>query len=105
MLAKTPQPPYFAAIFSSTRTPVEHGYSIMNDKLFALVTEQEGFLGVESAREEVGITVSYWKDLESIKRWKENAEHLLAQEKGKSDWYQSFKVRIAKVERDYAFDR
>ena len=105
MLAETPQPPYYAAIFSSIRTPVERGYSIMNDKLFALVTEQEGFLGVESAREEVGITVSYWKDLESIKRWKENAEHLLAQKKGKSEWYQSFKVRIANVERDYEFEK
>jgi len=68
-----------------------------------LASQQDGFLGVESARNEVGITVSYWRDLESIRRWKEHAEHSLAQEKGRKEWYQSFKVRIAKVERDYGF--
>lgn len=69
-----------------------------------LAREQEGFLGIESARSEVGITVSYWKDLESIKRWKQNSEHVVAQRKGRSDWYTSYKTRIAKVERDYGFE-
>jgi len=70
-----------------------------------LASEQEGFLGIESARNAVGITVSYWKDLASIKNWKENAEHTFARELGRKKWYQSYKTRIAKVERDYGFEK
>ncbi len=105
MIAKTPTPPYYAVIFSSIRTNGDHGYSEMGDKMLALASEQDGFLGVESVREELGITVSYWRDLESIKKWKENAEHKIAREKGKTNWYKSFKTRIAKVERDYEFEK
>ena len=61
------------------------------------------FLGVESARESLGITVSYWKDLESIKVWKQNADHILARKRGREVWYKEFKTRICKVERDYGF--
>lgn len=77
----------------------------MAEKMVALAAQQDGFLGIESARSEVGITVSYWKDLESIKKWKQNSEHLQAQLKGRSDWYSHYKTRIAKVERDYGFDK
>jgi len=70
-----------------------------------LAKEQHGFLGVESVRNELGITVSYWQDLESIKRWKENAEHSRSRQKGRRDWYKSFKVRIARVEKDYGFEK
>ena len=105
MISKTPPPPYFAVIFTSTRTDGDGGYSQMADKMVELAAKQEGFLGIESAREEIGITVSYWKDLGSIKNWKNNVDHLEAQEKGKTDWYASFKVRIAKVERDYGFEK
>ena len=105
MIAKTPEPPYYAVIFSSKRTDRDNfGYSEMSIKMVELASVQEGFLGVESAREEIGITVSYWKDLESIKRWKNDMKHLIAQKKGRSTWYKYFKVRIAKVERDYGFD-
>ena len=68
-----------------------------------LAFQQDGFLGYESAREELGITVSYWKDEESIKKWKDNLEHQTAQKTGKELWYKQFKVRISKVERDYEF--
>ncbi len=105
MIVKTPTPPYYAVIFSSIRTKGDNAYSEMADKMVELATKQEGFLGVESVREELGITVSYWKDLESIKKWKENAEHKIARAKGKTDWYKSFKTRIAKVERDYDFEK
>ena len=70
-----------------------------------LASKVYGFLGIESAKEELGITVSYWRDLDSIKKWKENADHSIAREKGKSVWYKSFKTRIAKVERDYEFEK
>lgn len=69
--------------------------------MVALAEQQDGFLGIESARENVGITVSYWRDLESIKAWKKNAEHRDAQKKGHEIWYSAFKVRISKVEHDY----
>ena len=101
VIANTPKPPYFAVIFTSTRTDVDSGYDDMANRMVDLAEQQLGFLGVESAREHVGITVSYWRDLESIKNWKANSEHLDAQKLGRSDWYECFKVRISKVERDY----
>ncbi len=105
MIAKTPKPPYYAVIFSNIRTKGDHGYSDMGAKMLKMASEQPGYLGVESAKEELGITVSYWKDLDSIKKWKANIDHKVAQEKGKSVWYQSFKTRIAKIERDYEFEK
>lgn len=103
MIANTPKPPYYAVIFTSKMTNTTEGYGNMADKMVELASKQPGFLGIESAREEVGITVSYWKDLSSIKAWKENTSHAEARKKGKSDWYATFKVRIAKVEHDYDF--
>ncbi len=105
MIAKTPTPPYYAVIFSSTRTEGDNGYSEMADRMVDLAKEQDGFLGVESARNELGITVSYWRDLNAIKKWKENANHAIAREKGRNEWYKSFKTRIAKVEQDYEFEK
>jgi len=104
MIAATPIAPYYAVIFTSLRTAGDHGYDAMSDRMVALAQQQPGFLGVESAREEVGITVSYWTSLEAIRAWKANADHLVAQEHGRSDWYAQYKTRIAKVERDYGFE-
>lgn len=101
VIATTPKPPYFAVIFTSTRTDGDNGYGDMANRMVELAEQQPGFLGVESAREDVGITVSYWADLDSIKNWKANSEHLEAQKMGRKSWYSSFKVRISKVERDY----
>ncbi|MDP1741956.1 MAG: antibiotic biosynthesis monooxygenase [Polaromonas sp.] len=103
MIAATPPAPYYAVIFTSLRTEVDEGYGAMADRMVELAAQQPGFLGVESAREDLGITVSYWRDLESIKAWKANTEHLVAQQTGRSDWYSQYKTRIAKVERDYGF--
>jgi len=101
LLANTPKPPYYAVIFTSTRTEGDNGYGKMADRMLELAMQQSGFLGVESAREDVGITVSYWVDIASIKAWKANTEHLTAQQQGRKHWYEDFKVRISKVERDY----
>jgi heme-degrading monooxygenase HmoA len=103
-IGRTPDPPYYAVIFTSVRTVGDNGYERMAGKMEALDSQQPGFLGMESARETVGITVSYWSDLESIKAWKQNTEHLNAQKLGREVWYQVYKVRICKVERDYGFD-
>lgn len=96
--------PYYAVIFTSTRTAVDDGYAEMATKMVELAQQQEGFLGVESARNDIGITVSYWSDLDSIKNWKNQLDHLEAQQKGQSTWYQNYTVRIALVEREYSFD-
>ncbi len=105
MIANTPHPPYYAVIFTSVRTVGDHGYQEMARRMVELASQQDGFLGVESARNEVGITVSYWRDLVSIKKWKAHLEHKFAREKGRSTWYAEFKVRIAKVESDYGFEK
>jgi len=101
LLANTPKPPYYAVIFTSVRTDGDNGYDEMANRMVALAELQPGFLGVESAREDVGITVSYWSDIDSIKSWKANSEHLEAQTTGRKLWYETFKVRISKVEREY----
>ena len=103
MISSTPKPPYYAVIFTSLRTEVDNGYNAMAERMIDLAAQQDGFLGIESAREEVGITVSYWRDLEAIKLWKEHSEHRVAQEKGRQLWYSNFRVRVSRVERDYGF--
>lgn len=104
-IAETPKPPYYAVIFTSIRTEGDNGYGEMSDKMVELASQQEGFLGIESARDGLGITVSYWKDLESIRQWHINSEHKIAQQKGYTTFYQSFATRICKIERDYFFER
>ncbi|MDH3974747.1 MAG: antibiotic biosynthesis monooxygenase [Deltaproteobacteria bacterium] len=101
LIAKTPLPPYYAVIFTSILSEEDHNYTQMAEKMLALAAKQGGFLGVESTRQELGITVSYWSDLESIKVWKENIDHKEAQRLGREKWYTDFKIRIAKVEREY----
>jgi heme-degrading monooxygenase HmoA len=101
LIAETPAPPYYAVIFSSHRNTDIEGYAETAARMVELATQQPGFLGVESVREDLGITVSYWSDLESIKRWKAEAEHREAQKMGMDKWYSNYKTRIALVERDY----
>jgi heme-degrading monooxygenase HmoA len=103
MIASTPPPPYYAVIFTSIRTSVDEGYGQMAETMVTLAQQQPGYLAHESARETIGITVSYWKDLEAIRAWKTNLDHLMAQRIGKEKWYASYKTRICLVERDYEF--
>jgi heme-degrading monooxygenase HmoA len=102
--AKTPEPPYYAVIFTSKRTPGDHGYAAMADAMTELALKQPGNLGAESARgaDGLGITVSYWQDEASIKAWKAVASHLAAQKLGKERWYDHYELRVAKVERCYS---
>ncbi|MDQ6597608.1 antibiotic biosynthesis monooxygenase [Bacillus salipaludis] len=104
-IAKTPEPPYYAVIFASERTDGDKGYAKMADKMVELASQHYGFLGMESARDEgLGITVSYWDSLESIREWKENSAHKIAQDKGKTVWYKNFALRVCKVERHSFFE-
>ncbi len=102
MIADTPPPPYYAVIFTSLKNADDEGYAEMAERMLELASKQPGFLGMESARNDLGITVSYWRDLDSIKNWKMNAEHQEAQNRGKTEWYKAYTVRISKVERDYS---
>ncbi len=71
-IVDTPKPPYYAVIFTSRKIDEDRGYDEMSARMVELVSLQDGFLGFESAREELGITVSYWRDEKSIQNWKAN---------------------------------
>ena len=107
-IASTPWPPYVAVVFTSVRTPGDHGCAAMSAAMDQLAAQQPGFLGVESVREPVGrepgivgITVSYWATREDAAAWKQVAAHLVAQRRGREAWYADYRVRVAVVERDY----
>ena len=95
--------PYYAVIFTSAKTDNDAGYNEMSELMVELAKQQDGFLGVDSARNEIGITVSYWKSLEAISTWKTHTDHLVAQKKGIKDWYAWYNVKICRVEREYDF--
>ncbi|CAH8287730.1 heme-degrading monooxygenase HmoA [Mariniflexile fucanivorans] len=97
--------PYYAVIFTSTQKENIEGYSDMAEKMETLAKQQKGYLGMDSARNAVGITASYWESLEAIKNWKQQTDHLVAQQKGRQDWYSWYNVRICKVEREYEFNK
>jgi heme-degrading monooxygenase HmoA len=104
VFARTPRPPYTAVIFTSVRTPDETGYSETSERMEELAARQPGYLGIEHARGELSITVSYWSSPDAAAAWKGVAEHELAQRIGRERWYAGYRVRIATVERAYSFD-
>lgn len=93
----------YAVIFTSVRTDGDNGYAKTATRMLELARSMPGFLGVDSAREEVGITVSYWESLEAIRAWRDHPEHRDAQARGRADWYQNFTTRVCKVLRADAF--
>ena len=105
-LAGTPEPPYYAVVFTSVRRPTDAAeYAAMSDRMVELAAGQPGFLGVESVRDllGVGITVSYWASLDAIRDWRAHAEHRVAQSQGRATWYREYRLRICRVERDLHF--
>lgn len=105
MIAATPTPPYYAVIFTNLRTDIDDSYGEMAEEMVRLAELQPGYLGHESVRNGLGITISYWQSLEAIKNWKAHTDHLVAQKYGREKWYVAYKTRIALVERDYGFER
>lgn len=103
-LATTPEPPYYAVIFTSIRTGEDPEYGAMAERMLNLAGEQPGFLGVDSAHEAIGITVSYWDSLYAIRQWKRHVEHREAQRLGRERWYRDYRIRIARVEREYGLE-
>ena len=102
-VVRTPEPPYVAVVFSSVRTGPDAGYAAMSTRMEELAARQPGYLGIESARDAdgFGITVSYWADEDAAKAWKQVAEHLVAQRRGREVWYADYRVRVAVVRREY----
>ena len=96
--------PYYAVIFTSKHSEDTKGYTEMSNKMETLAKQQKGYLGIESAKDNLEITVSYWETLEAIMNWKQQTNHLIAQQKGRDQWYRWYKVRICKVEREYEFN-
>lgn len=106
MIASTPPPPYYAVIFTSIRNEQDQpGYAHTAAAMLRLAEQQPGYLGHESCREDIGITVSYWESPEAIRAWKQQEEHLLAQRLGREKWYRAYKTRVCRVERDYGFEQ
>lgn len=105
-LSTTPEPPYYAVIFTSTTTNDTRGYDAAASRMIELASEQPGFLGVDSARRDgVGITVSYWESENAILAWKADAEHAAVRETGRARWYDAYELRVARVERCYDWQR
>jgi heme-degrading monooxygenase HmoA len=101
-IASTPEPPYVAVIFTSLRTELDdEGYAAMAARMEELGAEQPGYLGIESVRDGLGITVSYWRTDADARAWKQVAEHLAAQHLGQTRWYRDYRLRVAVVQRDY----
>jgi heme-degrading monooxygenase HmoA len=99
-------PCYYAVIFSSRRNSNDNaGYGQAAARMLELAALQPGFLGVESVRgaNGEGITVSYWADRESITAWRNQEEHAAIRLLGRERWYESFQLRICRVEDEYGF--
>jgi len=105
--APRPDPPYYAVIFTAQRTDGEHGYGEMADRMAELASQQPGYLGVESTRDDagLGITVSYWRTLADVSAWRRQWEQTAARNQGRAQWYSHYELRVAKVERAYGWDR
>jgi heme-degrading monooxygenase HmoA len=104
--ATTPEPPYYAVIFTSVRSEqADDDYDATADQMFSLASRQPGYLGVETAHQGIGITVSYWTDPAAIEAWKRDADHAFAQYQGRTRWYDRYEIRVARVERAYSFVR
>lgn len=98
-------PPYYAVIFTNVQTENTSGYEAMANAMEQLAKQQPGYLGLEHARDDLAITISYWDSLEAISKWKSQVDHLEAQRLGKEKWYEKYTTRICKVERQYSFEK
>ncbi len=105
LLADTPEPPYWAVIFTSERVSGEGAsngaeYGRIAEQMTNLARTQPGFLGVESVRDHNGggITVSYWQSPEAIRNWRNHPRHQAVRQRA-GEWYRGYRIRICKVER------
>ena len=105
--AQLPDPPYYVVVFSAQRSADDPAYDAMAAEMVKIAMSQPGCLGMESARDPdgFGITNSYWCSEEDIAAWKAQARHRVAQHLGATRWYDSYSLRVARVERAYTGPR
>jgi heme-degrading monooxygenase HmoA len=70
----------------------------------------DGFISVERfvslADETKILSLSFWRDEESVQRWRTHLEHRAAQRSGRSGVFRDYRLRVASVMRDYGmFER
>jgi len=93
----------YAVIFRAEINELDSRYSDMASRMRDLAINKYGcteFISVTEGMQEIAI--SYWQDREQIKKWKQDSEHLVAQELGQSIWYKSYKVQIVEILREYS---
>ncbi|MGW6472881.1 antibiotic biosynthesis monooxygenase family protein [Streptomyces nigra] len=95
------------AVFTTVRTEGQSGYSETNARMEELVKDVPGYLGMDHAQTPggLGITVGYFRDADALTRWRTDAEHRAAQQRGRDEWYRSYALHVAKVERSNGFTR
>ena len=92
----------YAVIFKAKITTFDASYTEIAKKMRELAMDKYGCSDFVSATEDgYEIAISYWETQEQIIKWKQDAEHLVAQELGRSRWYQSYKVEVVKIIREY----
>ncbi|MEV7982986.1 antibiotic biosynthesis monooxygenase [Streptomyces sp. NPDC086519] len=101
------EPPYYVAVFTAVRTEDQSGYGETNARMEELVKDIPGYLGMDHAQTPggLGITVGYFRDADALARWRTDAEHRAAQKRGRAEWYESYTLHVAKVERSHGFTR
>lgn len=108
-IVRTTRPPYYTAILTTLLSPVDadvEGYAEASEAMLDVASTMDGFLGIEYARDEGrGISVTYWRDLESLRAWREHAQHVAIQRVGQERFYLAYRVRVALVEREYEWTR
>jgi heme-degrading monooxygenase HmoA len=95
-------------LFRSKLTP-EAGadYKEMAQEMYSTAHEIPGFIDFKSFTAEDGerLAIVRWKDHETLKLWREHPRHREAQKQGRAKWYEYYKIEIAEVVRDAAFER
>jgi len=101
------EPPYYVAVFTTVRTQEQSDYSETNARMEDLVKDIPGYLGMDHAQTPggLGITVGYFRDADALTEWRTDAEHRAAQKRGRDQWYESYTLHVAKVERSHGFVR
>ena len=83
------------------------GYSDMATEMLTRAKQMPGFIDFKSFKSDDGerLSVIRWKDEETLKAWRDEPRHLVAQNAGRSKWYEYYKIEIAQVIRENAWER
>ena len=94
-------------LFRSKLVDEPAGYSEMADEMESLARTMPGFIDVKAYLAEDGerLTVVRWENEETLRQWREQERHRVAQRTGRERWYQYYKMEVAEVLRERAFER